>query len=174
MCHFYSCVIKNFVAIYIKPFDLLRKDLPWIWDEDCDKAFAVLNKHHSNVRTFGFPHYSHKFLLTCDASDLAEGADRSKILHSEGIAIAFICQKLISAQIKYATIDKQFFALILADPDIMKIADHIYNFQPLISQIIDGTVFHFARKGTSLYIPMRHQDTVLEYALDIVGHQDYN
>ncbi|KII65427.1 Retrovirus-related Pol polyprotein from transposon 17.6 [Thelohanellus kitauei] len=114
----------NFAAISCKLYDLLRKDLPWIWDEDSDKSFATLKKHLSNLPTLGFPNYSHNFRLACDASDLAVGAQLSQIINGEEIPMAFTSQKLNSAQRKYATIDKEFLALILA---VKKFRHYLYG-----------------------------------------------
>ncbi|KII71868.1 Transposon Tf2-9 polyprotein [Thelohanellus kitauei] len=114
VCNFYCRFIKNFAAISGKLYDLLRKDIPWIWDEVCEQSFSALKKHLANLPTLGFPNYNHNFRLACDASDLAVGAQLSQIINGEEILIAFTSQKLNSAQRKYATIDKEFLSLILA------------------------------------------------------------
>ncbi|KII60784.1 Retrovirus-related Pol polyprotein [Thelohanellus kitauei] len=123
-CNFYSRFIKNYAEISSKLYDLLAHDTPWIWDDECANSFTTLKRVLSELPTLGFPDYNLPFRLTCDASDKAVGAQLSQIKNGSEIPIAFVSQKLNSSQRKYATIDKEFFAIVYA---VKRLRHYLYG-----------------------------------------------
>ena len=53
--------------------NLLQKDVPFVFDEDCKEAFKVLKKALITVPIVQQPDWNLPFEIMCDASDFAIG-----------------------------------------------------------------------------------------------------
>ena len=65
--------IPNHSLIARPLIDLTRKEAPFIWTEECEKAFIMLKKLLSSPPVLSLPDPRKKFILSCDASDVAIG-----------------------------------------------------------------------------------------------------
>nr|GEX94954.1 reverse transcriptase domain-containing protein [Tanacetum cinerariifolium] len=71
---FYRRFIKDFSKISRPMTHLLEKDTPFIFSEDCIKAFQTLKKKLTEAPILISPKWDLPFELMCDASDFAIGA----------------------------------------------------------------------------------------------------
>ena len=71
---FYRRFIKDFSKISIPLSKLLAKDAPFVFNEDCHKAFQTLKMKLTSAPIIMAPNWSLPFELMCDASDYALGA----------------------------------------------------------------------------------------------------
>ena len=71
---FYRRFIKDFSKITRPMTRLLEKDVPFVFDEDCLKAFDFLKQKLVTAPILVAPDWSLPFELMCDASDYAVGA----------------------------------------------------------------------------------------------------
>jgi hypothetical protein len=70
---FYRRFIKDFSKI-LKPLtNLLQKDVPFVFDDDCKEAFETLMKALTTAPIVQPPDWNLPFEIMCDASDFAVG-----------------------------------------------------------------------------------------------------
>ncbi|MGU4721903.1 hypothetical protein MAY64_23105, partial [Escherichia coli] len=68
---FYRRFIKDFSKISKPPTDLLQKDVPFVFDDDCKEAFETLKKALTTAPVVEPPDWNLPFEIMCDASDFA-------------------------------------------------------------------------------------------------------
>nr|GEV69959.1 reverse transcriptase domain-containing protein [Tanacetum cinerariifolium] len=83
---FYRRFIKDFSKISRPMTHLLEKDTPFIFFEDCIKAFQTLKKKLTKAPILIAPNWDLPFELMCDASDFA-------IVHTDHSAIKYLFAK---------------------------------------------------------------------------------
>ena len=71
---FYRRFIKDFSMVARPMCALLQKDMPFIWDDACEKAFVKLKELLTSAPIICPPDWNLPFELMCDASDYAVGA----------------------------------------------------------------------------------------------------
>ena len=68
---------------------LTRKDVPFIWSEDCQLAFEKLKESLCNPPILAYPDFSLPFILDCDASGKSIGAVLSQVQGGKERVIAY-------------------------------------------------------------------------------------
>jgi hypothetical protein len=71
---FYRRFIKDFSKISKPLTNLLKKDVPFVFDDDCKEAFKTLKKALTTTPIVQPPYWNLPFEIMCDASDFAIGA----------------------------------------------------------------------------------------------------
>ena len=71
---FYRRFIKDFSKRFRPLTNLLQKDIPFVFDDDCMEAFETLNKALITAPVVQPPDWNLPFEIMCDASDYAVGA----------------------------------------------------------------------------------------------------
>ena len=111
---FYRRFIKDFSKIAKSLSNLLNKDVVFLFDEECLKAFNTLKTSLVSAPVITAPDWSQEFELMCDASDYAAGAvlgqRKGRVFH----AIYYASKVLNDAQLNYATIEKEMLAIVYA------------------------------------------------------------
>ncbi len=111
---FYRRFIKDFSKITKPLTGLLLKDAEFIFNDECLKAFQQLKTALISAPIIKPPDWSLPFEIMCDASDYAIGAvlgqRKDKKLH----AIYYASRTLDSAQMNYATTEKELLAVVFA------------------------------------------------------------
>ncbi|KAJ4724908.1 Retrovirus-related Pol polyprotein from transposon 17.6 [Melia azedarach] len=111
---FYRRFIKNFSKISKPLCNLLIKDMPFDFSNDCLQAFNTLMKRLIFAPIIVAPDWDLPFELMCDASDHAFGAvlgqRKSKVLH----VIYYASRTLTDAQLNYATTEKELLVVVFA------------------------------------------------------------
>jgi hypothetical protein len=76
LCHasFYRRFIKDFSKISKPLTNLLQKDVPYVFDDDCKEAFETLKKALTTAPIVQPPDWNLPFEIMCDASDFAVDA----------------------------------------------------------------------------------------------------
>ncbi|XP_071902717.1 uncharacterized protein [Coffea arabica] len=111
---FYRRFIKDFSKI-VKPLcDLLCKDTPFQFDDNCLVAFERLKKELISAPIITSPDWSLPFELMCDASDYAVGAVLGQKKEGRLHVIYYASKLLNEAQLNYATTEKELLAVIFA------------------------------------------------------------
>ncbi|WVZ93545.1 hypothetical protein U9M48_039516 [Paspalum notatum var. saurae] len=88
--------------------NLLAKDVPFVFDEECLEAFHTLKKALVSAPIIQPPDWNLHFEIMCDASDFAVGAEKK---HH---AISFASKTLAGPQLNYSTTEKELLAVVLA------------------------------------------------------------
>ncbi|CAB4005229.1 Retrovirus-related Pol poly from transposon, partial [Paramuricea clavata] len=115
MAGYYRKFCPNFSSITEPLTQLLRKDMKFVWTEQCQKAFEKLKAMLQNAPVLSAPDFNRPFKLAIDASDVAAGA----VLLQEGQfgvdhPVCYFSRKFNKHQRNYSTIEKECLALVLA------------------------------------------------------------
>src|SRR4051812_11116325 len=126
---FYRRFVKDFPKTSRPLTNLLQKDVPFVFDEDCKEAFKVLKKALITAPIVQPPDWNFPFEIMCDASDFAVGAVLGKRVDKKLNVIHYASKTLDSAQKNYATTEKEFLALVFACD---KLRQYIVNSKVII------------------------------------------
>jgi len=111
---FYRRFVKDFSKIARPLSSLLEQNRPYIFYEECLKAFETLKAALVSAPILIAPDWSQPFELMCDASDYAMGAAlvqrRDRMLHP----IAYASKTFNAAQANYTTTEKELLAVVFA------------------------------------------------------------
>jgi len=94
--------------------NLLQKDVPFVFDDDCVEVFEILNKALISAPIVQPPDWNLPFEIMCDASDYVVGAVLEQRVDKKLNVIHYASKTLDSAQRNYATIEKEFLAVMFA------------------------------------------------------------
>src|SRR3954467_11869884 len=111
---FYRRFIKDFSKTLRPLTNLLQKDAPFVFDEDCKEAFTVLKKALIYAPIVQSPDWNLPFEIMCDASDYAVGAVLGQRVDKKLNVIQYASKTLDNAQRNYATTKKEFLAVVFA------------------------------------------------------------
>ena len=111
---FYRRFIKDFCKISRPLINLLQKDIPFVFDDDCMEAFETLEKALITAPVVQPPDWNLPFEIMCEASDYAIGDVLGKSVDKKLNVIHYASKTLDSAQRNYATTEKEFLAVVFA------------------------------------------------------------
>jgi len=111
---FYRRFIKDFSKISKPLTNLLQKDVPFSFNDDCIESFNVLKKALITAPIIQPPDWNLPFEIMCDASDYAVGAVLGQRVDKKLNVIYYASKTLDGAQRNYATTEKEFLAVIFA------------------------------------------------------------
>ena len=111
---FYRRFIKDFSKISRPLTSILQKDVPFVFDDDCVEAFEILKKALIFAPIVQPPDWNLPFEIMCDASDYVVGVVLGQRVEKKLNAIHYASKTLDSAQINYATTEKEFLAVVFA------------------------------------------------------------
>ena len=104
---FYRWFIKDFSQITRPLMNLLAKDVPFEFIDECLTTFHALKKALILAPIIQPLDWSLPFEIMCDASDYVVGAVLGQTKEKKHHAIAYASKTLIRAQLNYATIEKR-------------------------------------------------------------------
>ena len=112
---FYLRFCPNFSHIVSSLTNLLKKEVRYVWSEECQRAFESVKAVLTNNPVLKAPDFDLAFLLYCDASDVGIGAVLVQ-LGEDGIEhpVSYYSKKLNGAQSRYSTVEKEALALLLS------------------------------------------------------------
>ncbi|WVZ63818.1 hypothetical protein U9M48_013423 [Paspalum notatum var. saurae] len=111
---FYRRFIKNFSHIARSLTNLLAKDAPFMFDEECLQAFHKLKEALVTAPIIQPPDWNKPFEIMCDASDYAVGAVLAQTNDKKHHAISYASKTLIGPQLNYSTTEKELLAVVFA------------------------------------------------------------
>ena len=111
---FYRRFIKGFSVITKPLCILLLKDVPFIFDKECLKAFNTLKEKLVEAPILQSPNWSMPFEIMCDASDFAIGAVLGQRVDKKPVVIYYASKTLSDAQLNYTTTEKELLAVVYA------------------------------------------------------------
>jgi hypothetical protein len=111
LASFYQKFIRNFSGISAAMMDTVKKrHKSFHWMKEAEKSFNLLKRKIIEQPILVLPDFQNTFQVKYDASGFAIGA----VLSQEDRSIAYFSEKLNEAKEKYATYDKEFYAIIQA------------------------------------------------------------
>nr|GFA88857.1 reverse transcriptase domain-containing protein [Tanacetum cinerariifolium] len=93
---------------------LLEKNTPFIFFEDCIKAFQILKKKLTEAPILIAPNWDLPFELMCDASDFFIGAVLRQRHEKYFKPIHYDSKMMTNAESKYTTTEKEMLAMVYA------------------------------------------------------------
>ncbi|KAK1647900.1 hypothetical protein QYE76_065705 [Lolium multiflorum] len=111
---FYRRFIKDFSKISKPLTNLLQKDVPFVFDDDCKEAFETLKKALTTAPVVEPPDWNLPFEIMCDASDFAVGVVLGQRVDKKLNVIHYASKTLDAAQRNYATTEKELLAVVFA------------------------------------------------------------
>ena len=103
---FYRRFIKDFSQIARPLMNLLAKDAPFEFTNECLNTFHTLKKALISAPIIQSLDWSLPFEVMCDASDYDVGAVLGQTKDKKHHTIAYASKTLTRAQLNYATIEK--------------------------------------------------------------------
>ncbi|XP_071693188.1 uncharacterized protein [Rutidosis leptorrhynchoides] len=111
---FYRRFIKDF-SIISKPLcNLLLKDAPFEFDDQCKEAFNTFKRKLTEAPILQSPDWTKPFEIMCDASDFATGAVLGQRVDRKPVVIYYASKTFSDAQINYTTTEKELLAVVFA------------------------------------------------------------
>ncbi|WVZ58682.1 hypothetical protein U9M48_008924 [Paspalum notatum var. saurae] len=111
---FYRRFIKNFSHIARPLTNLLAKDAPFMFDEECLEAFHKLKEALVTTPIIQPPDWNKPFEIMCDASDYAVGVVLGQTNDKKHNAISYASKTLTGPQLNYSTTEKELLAVVFA------------------------------------------------------------
>lgn len=115
MTGYYRSFCPNFSTVVAPLTDLLRKDVPYVWNKVCQKAFDRAKLLLCGEPVLAAPQFDKPFLIQVDASSVGAGAvllqpDSDQINRP----VCYFSRKLNDHQKNYSVIEQEALALIWA------------------------------------------------------------
>ena len=93
-CNYYRRFVKDFAGIASPLSSLMKKKVPFIWNDECQTAFDRLRKELITAPVLEFPDYTGTFILDTDASNTSLGAVLSNVINGEERPIVYASREL--------------------------------------------------------------------------------
>ena len=107
LANYYRKFINNFSKIVSPITYLLKKDVPFLWTEECENAFTTLKTKLTTYPILQHPDFTKLFLLTVDGSGKALGAILSQGKVGQDLPVSYVSRILNKAEQNYSTIEKE-------------------------------------------------------------------
>jgi len=111
---FYRRFIKDFSQTARPLTNLLAKDVPFDFNDECLDAFYYLKKALISALIIQPPDWTLPFEIMCDASDYAVGAVLGQTKDKKHHAISYASKTLTGPQLNYATTEEELLAVVFA------------------------------------------------------------
>ena len=111
---FYRRFNKGFSVITKPLCNLLLKDVPFEFDDECKKSFETLKEQLVQAPILQSPNWSVPFEIMCDASDFAIGVVLSQRVEKKPVVFYYASKTLTGAQLNYTTTEKELIAVVYA------------------------------------------------------------
>lgn len=112
LLNYYSRFLPNLSEILHPLYKLLQKNEPYVWSEDCQRAFDCSKKILVQNKLVVHYNPSKELFVTCDASSYGIGAVLSHKI--DGEPIYFASSTMSKAQRNYSQIEREALALVFA------------------------------------------------------------
>jgi hypothetical protein len=107
---YYRRFIKDFSLIALPMTRLLRKETPYVWDEDCQGSFDELKRCLTSAPVLTLPKTGEEYTVYSDASHQGLGC----VLMQGGRVIAYASRQLKKHEMNYPTHDLELAAVVFA------------------------------------------------------------
>nr|GEV21918.1 reverse transcriptase domain-containing protein [Tanacetum cinerariifolium] len=111
---FYRRFIQDFSKISRPMTHLLEKNTPFIFSEDCIKAFQILKKKLTEASILIAQNWDLPFELMCDASNFAIGAVLGQHHEKHFMPIHYASKTMTDAESNYTTTEKEMLVVVYA------------------------------------------------------------
>ena len=112
---YYRRYIDGFSRLVKPLLALNKKHAPFIWTDECQKAFDTLKDRLCNAPVLAYPDFSKPFALFTDASDDCIGGALTQV-NDDGVyrPIHYLSHKLSDTQTRWSVIEKELYAIVFS------------------------------------------------------------
>jgi len=114
LCSYYRRFVKNFSAIARPLHRLTEAKRPFVWTDDCEKAFKCLKELLTSTPILAYPRPDKQFILDTDASNDGIGAVLSQNTDGNEHVIAYFSKNLGKPDRNYCVTRKELLAIVKA------------------------------------------------------------
>jgi hypothetical protein len=107
---YYRKFVQHFGIIARPLFNLLKKNMPFVWTSETDTAFQLLKNKLVEAPVLKLPDFSKPFVIDTDACDTGVGA----VLQQDGHPIAYMSKPLAPKNRGLSTYEKECLAVLMA------------------------------------------------------------
>ena len=113
LLNYYGKFIPNASTVLHPLNELLRKEIPWKWTEDCEKAYKASKSQLMESTLLVHYDVNRELRLACDASAYGSGAVISHVMpDGQERPVAFASRTLSASERNYAQIEREALSLI--------------------------------------------------------------
>lgn len=109
---YYRRFIPDFSKIAKPLTHLLKKEIPFVWQNQQQVAFDELKSKLTSAPVLIYPDFTKPFILTCDSSNYAIGSVLSQGPIGKERPIAYASRTLNKSECNYSTTEKELLAII--------------------------------------------------------------
>jgi transposase InsO family protein len=111
-CSYYRRFIRNFADLARPLHQLTRKDVPFIWTEECTAAFGSLKTALQSPPVLAYPTREGEYILDTDASAFAISGVLSQMQDGEEHVISYFSQGLTKEERRYCVTRRELLAVV--------------------------------------------------------------
>jgi len=147
LCHagFYRYFNQDFSKKALPLSNLLQKDVDFIFDEGCKKAFDCLKKALATTPIIQAPDWIAPFELMCNASNYGLGVVLAQWIDKHPRVIYYASRTLDVPQTNYTTTEKELLAVVFA---FEKLRSYLFG-SPIVVFIDHATLNYLLKKAES-------------------------
>lgn len=112
LANYYRKFVKGFSQIAAPLNHLLRKNVPFVWSDECESAFQQLRDGLCSPPILAYPDFSKPFILTTDASNSAVGGILGQVQDGKERVIQYAGRSLNKHETQYTITEKEGLAII--------------------------------------------------------------
>lgn len=164
-CNYYRRFIPNFANIANPLNKLLKKNIKFVWTDQCQHSFEKLKNCLLHPTILQYPDFSKAFILTTDASKEACGAILSQKFGDNDLPIAYASKSFTKGEINKSTIEKELAAIHWA---IKYFRPYLYGQKFIVRSDHKALIYLFSLKDpssklTRMRLDIEEYDFVIEY-----------
>ena len=115
LASYYRRFVPQFAKIAHPLHSLTRKDTPFVWDSECQAAFATLKTRLTTAPVLAYPDFTKKFVLETDASYVGLGAVLSQAQEDGKLhPVSYASRALLPPERNYPITELETLAVVWA------------------------------------------------------------
>ena len=113
LCVYYRRFVQGFAKVAAPLYHLLKKDVPYKWDDSCETTFETLKTKLTTAPLLAYPNYEKPFILYTDACVTGLGAVLSQNDDAgQEHPIVFLSRSLTDAEKNYTITELECLAIV--------------------------------------------------------------
>ena len=108
LARYYSRFIEDFSRLAAPMTRLTRKEVKFVWDDSCERAFQELKRRLTSAPTLIVPEMGQRYIVYCDALKDGLGC----VLMQSGKVVAYGSRQLKNHEQNYPTHDMELAAVV--------------------------------------------------------------
>lgn len=127
--NFYAKFVNNLSTILAPLYKLLKKDVPWNWNDECKLACKKVKSILTSADVLAHYDPNKPLFLTCDASARGIGGVLTQLCEENGgdareRPVVYVSRALTSAEINYSQIEREALAIVFS---LEKLHQYLYG-----------------------------------------------